>query len=490
MSALLALVPPLAARPAEAPAPAAASETPPATPERAELAAAVSAFERWVSGHGGVLGAVVTDIENGEVWASAGAERALNPASNAKIVTAAAALTELGPDYRFATGLYGVLEGDRVRTLVLRGNGDPSLGHEHLYRLASSLVARGLRKVDRLLVDHSYFDERFVPPAFDEQPNEWAGFRAPVSAVAIDRNTVTLVVVPGRAKQVAQAWFEPAGVVPRDRIEGAVETRAPGSGQAITLALAPGEPALSAKLGGHVAEGLPLMRFTRRLDDPRLVPGLALRQILLELDVQVPATVALGGADEKAVLALHTSEPLAALLLDVGKYSDNFAAEMVLKVLGGERRALPASSEGGAAVTRAWLERIGAWSPDARFTNGSGLFDATRISARALVAVLAHAARDPRVSAEFVSQLAIAGVDGTLQSRLRQWAPSRAIRAKTGTLAKVNALSGYVLGEAGAPRLAFSLMVNDLAGQGYEIRRRMDDVVSLAARARGLAPRR
>ena len=77
--------------------------------------------------------------------------------------------------------------------------------------------------------------------------------------------------------------------------------------------------------------------------------------------------------------------------------------------------------------------------------NGSGLFDANRLSAATLTRVLSHAYRDPRLSAEFVAQLSIGGVDGTLRSRLRNHRKRRVVRAKTGTLARVVALSGFVL---------------------------------------------
>jgi D-alanyl-D-alanine carboxypeptidase/D-alanyl-D-alanine-endopeptidase (penicillin-binding protein 4) len=416
---------------------------------------------------------------SGEVWGESNPDIALNPASNAKLVTGAAALTRLGPSFRFATGLYGVVEGERVATLVLRSNGDPSLGMGDLWQLGAALKQRGVRRVERVLVDQSRFDTRYVPPAFEQQPDEWAGFRAPISAVALERNTVTLVVVPARAGASARTWFEPPGLL---EATGSVQTRAPGSGQAVTLALAPREGALAATLGGHVAEGLPELRFTKRLDDPRKAPGLALVAVLGSLGVSVPKQVGLGGGEIQEALALHASPPLSALVLELGKNSDNFYAEMLLRALAAEQGKLPATSEDGAALVRAWLTRLDAWSSDARFTNGSGLFDADRISARSLVKVLAAASRDPRISAEFVAQLSIGGVDGTLKGRFAEWAAGRNVRAKTGTLAQVNALSGYVLPSDGSAPIAFALMVNGVAGQGAELRRQMDDIVNRVAR--------
>ena len=461
------------------PAPVAGPSPASATTARTDVQAAVDALARWAEDHGGTLGAAVLHTGSGELWAQSNADVALNPASNAKIITSAAALSRLGPSFRFATGLYGVIEGERVGTLVLRSNGDPSLAMADLWQLAASLKQRGVRKVERILVDQSRFDGRFVPPAFEQQPDEWAAFRAPISAVALERNAVTLVVVPTRAGAPARAWLEPPGVL---ELTGSVQTRAPGSGQKVSLSLASREGVLTAALGGQVAQGLPELRFARRLDDPRRAPGLALAAALNALGVSAPKQVALGGETVLDVLALHPSPPLASLVTELGKNSDNFYAEMLLVALAAEQGKLPASSEDGAALVRAWLQRIGAWSDDARFTNGSGLFDADRVSARSLVKVLAHASRDPRIASEFVAQLAIGGVDGTLRGRFSEFAATRSVRAKTGTLAQVNSLSGYVLPSDGTPPMAFALIVNGVAGNAGAIRKQMDDIVRRVAR--------
>jgi D-alanyl-D-alanine carboxypeptidase/D-alanyl-D-alanine-endopeptidase (penicillin-binding protein 4) len=117
-----------------------------------------------------------------------------------------------------------------------------------------------------------------------------------------------------------------------------------------------------------------------------------------------------------------------------------------------------------------------------RVTNGSGLFDANRSSPRALTSLLRSAWEDPRVSTDFVAQLAIGGVDGTLKNRLRAWSDTRAIRAKSGTLAATVALSGYVLRPAGQNPVAFSVIVSDCRGKSAEARNAIDKFVDGVAR--------
>src|SRR5690606_3060998 len=99
------------------------------------------------------------------------------PASNMKLITAAVTLARLGSEYRFSTGLYGEISAGKVDPLVLRGHGDPSLGTEDLWEIGRALAHLGVTEVGSILVDQSRFDDQFVPPAFEQQPNEWAGFR-------------------------------------------------------------------------------------------------------------------------------------------------------------------------------------------------------------------------------------------------------------------------------------------------------------------------
>jgi D-alanyl-D-alanine carboxypeptidase/D-alanyl-D-alanine-endopeptidase (penicillin-binding protein 4) len=113
--------------------------------------------------------------------------------------------------------------------------------------------------------------------------------------------------------------------------------------------------------------------------------------------------------------------------------------------------------------------------------NGSGLFDADRVTAASTTVLLRAMARDPVAGPEYVAQLSIGGVDGTLRHRFREWADVHAVRAKTGTLDAVAALSGYVMGPPGRGGVAFSILVNGISGKVGAARGRMDRVVDAAA---------
>ncbi|MCA9629326.1 MAG: D-alanyl-D-alanine carboxypeptidase/D-alanyl-D-alanine-endopeptidase [Myxococcales bacterium] len=467
-------------------------------PAAASLSARIDELRSWVKEGKGKLSLRVLDVETGQRVAGVDDELALNPASNMKVVTAAAALELLGPDFSFRTGVYGDLNDTHSSSLVLRGDGDPSFGMGDVWRLASALVQSGLRQVDGdVLVDQSRFDGQYVPPAFDQQPNEWAYFRAPVSAVALDENTVTLNVVPTAPGKPARIWFDPPGFV---NVSGHVRSDEQGKGQSIQLRLAPDGNKLRADLDGHIADGLPRQRFSKRVDDPTLLAGFALAHALESLGVEIKGKVKPGGSGEKRELVHVSSAPLNVLVQRLGKDSDNFYAEMVFKAIAAHANpGEPSTFKQAAVQVSEWLAQV---TPEGSRTapapsgsaalggsaapamsgqsadvilNGSGLFDANRLSAATLTRVLSHAYRDPRLSAEFVAQLSIGGVDGTLRSRLRNHRKRRVVRAKTGTLARVVALSGFVLRDGKEP-YAFSILVNGIADHAG-VRRRMDRVV-------------
>lgn len=428
------------------------------------------------------LGVSVTDARSGQELFAFAAEEARNPASNQKLLTAAAALRYLGAGFTFRTAICGRVADGRLSALVLRSNGDPSLSAGVFEEMARELRARGVHEVHDILVDQSAFDRRWVPPGFEQQPEEWAAFRAPVSAVAFERNGVIVNVTPGRAGARAEVRFEPAGFVD---VLGSITTDPAGKKQHLRVGLAPLGSRLVARVSGSIGPEHGPLRYRLRVDDPSVFAGYGLRRALEVTGVKVTGAICEGGQSEKNELVVRRSRPLSELLAALGKDSDNFYAEMLLKALGGELRGQPASSAAGADVALGYLREIGAPLDGASITNGSGLFDSNRLSPRTLTALLGAAYRDPKLSAAFVEHLAVGGVDGTLERRFEKLAADRAVRAKTGTLANAVALSGYVFGANRANPIAFSILVEGTKGRAGAVRNRVDQAVEALARESG-----
>jgi D-alanyl-D-alanine carboxypeptidase/D-alanyl-D-alanine-endopeptidase (penicillin-binding protein 4) len=470
------------AAPAAAPAPIAAD--PPVDPA-SPLNDAVRRLLNAPALSGGQVTVAVLDVASGRYLAAHGAHALMNPASNAKLYTAAVALATLRGDHRFVTSLNGTLKDGAVDgNLTLRGFGDPSLTKDDLAGLVAELKTRGVRRIEGdLVVDQRFFDGETTPPAFEQQPNEWAPFRAPVAAVSVDENTVTLSIRPGAAGNVATASFSPPGFVD---IDGSVRTEN-GGGDHVILDLSPGDHRLNAKLSGSIGEDAHVVRYTRRVEDPTLLAGYVVKQLLADAGIAFKGAITTAGPRAPTripVLASHDSAPLSTLLYELGKSSDNFYAEMVLKSLGGEAQSAPARTADGAALVMRWLEHNGASDPGMVIKNGSGLFDANRVTAGSVVSLLRAAWRDPAIQPEFVAQLAIGGVDGTLRKRFASHRQAKDIRAKTGTLQDTAALSGYVLAADGGSPLAFSILVNHIPGKVGDARTAMDAFVEAVSASR------
>jgi len=416
----------------------------------------------------------ILDVASGKMLASYNEHRALNPASNAKLYTAAAALAILHGDHRYETSLSGVVKGTSVSSVTLRGYGDPSLSSSDIAAMANELRERGVRRVDGdILVDQKFYDDQTTPPAFDQKPNEWAAFRAPVSALAINENTVTLEIRPSEAGQTAHAFFEPPGFVD---VDGTVTTGQGSGADTVGLVLSKNGERLSAKLSGDVGEDAKVVRFTRRVDDPTLLAGYVLRAALEQAQIKVSGDVK-AGSGKGPVIAKHLSAPLSSLLYALGKNSDNFYAEMIFKSLAAEKKGRPGHAQDAAEIVSKTIADLGASDPGIVIKNGSGLYDANRVTTSSIVHLLRSAWRDAAIQPEYVAQLSIGGVDGTLHGRFRSDHDRRAVRAKTGTLDDAIALSGYVLGPPGKEPIAFSILFNKIPGHAAHARGDADRLV-------------
>jgi serine-type D-Ala-D-Ala carboxypeptidase/endopeptidase (penicillin-binding protein 4) len=425
------------------------------------------------------VGVEAIEIDTGRVLVAAGEHQPLNPASNAKLVTAITALSVLKPEHRFETGLYGpggkgsVLSG----ALVLKGYGDPSLSVGDLYEMALELKRDGVKRIDGgIVVDQRFHDDQFTPPAFEQQPNEWMPFRAPVAAISLNENVIVATIRPSGGEHAIVSFWPPGFV----DVEGTVKL-ADGGGANVQMVLGPSatDPTrMKAHVSGSIPADVKGVTYYRRVEDPRLLAGYALKAVLNDLGIEVKGDIRSGATGSHTLLARHQSAPLAALLLPVGKQSDNFYAEMILKALGGEKKGKPAQTAGGAELATKLLTQIGALDNGVVVKNGSGLFDANRATAHELATLLRWAYREPSIQGEVLTHLSIGGVDGTLHGRFRSEHARRAVRAKTGTLDDAVALSGYVLAPPGKSPVAFSILINNCKGKVSQARGFADKLVA------------
>ncbi len=149
--------------------------------------------------------------------------------------------------------------------------------------MVQELKGYGVKRIDGDIdVDQEFYDELTTPPAFEQQPNEWAAFRAPVSAVALDENCITLTVRPSSLGAPAQLEVDPPGFVDLD---GTVRTEHAGAADDVQLELAGSGLRMTAHVSGGIGADSRLVRYTRRAEDPRLPAGFALKALLEKADV-------------------------------------------------------------------------------------------------------------------------------------------------------------------------------------------------------------
>lgn len=429
----------------------------------------------------------VVDLATGKELISRDADKGLNLASNAKVLTGVAALSGLGGGFRWRTAVYAAVPdetGTVAGDLYIRGRGDPVLTVEGLRSLAHDVAARGVRNVEgRLVVDATYFDNAVEPPHFDEQPKERAAFRAPVASFGVARSAYTVVVMaePGGAAKVTLE--PPLGdyvKLTRDEVTSVTAGRT-----RLRLDTKVKRDHLELEITGQIRAGEGSWDLRRRVDDPARYAAEVFRKALAEQGVKIrQRTIAYGPVPPTAKLvAAHDSPTLADVLRSMNKHSDNYVAEVMLKTLGAETKGTPgpATWADGLAALRVQLAKLGLTGAF-RSENGSGLYASTEVSTKQLVGLLVAAHKDYRIGPDLVASLPVGGLDGTLARRWNGKPAQGRVRAKTGTLDKVSTLAGFI-GVEGGHLLAFAILVNDIpAGQRGIVRTMADDMVdSLAA---------
>jgi D-alanyl-D-alanine carboxypeptidase/D-alanyl-D-alanine-endopeptidase (penicillin-binding protein 4) len=437
--------------------------------------------------NGAKLSVMVSEPDSGKVVYGRSEKTGLNAASNVKIVTSAASLAMLGPEYRWKTAVYGparasgrVLDpgGDLPGDLYLRGSGDPTMATRDLVELATELTAQGLRRIrGSLVVDATFFDNVSVGPAFD-QKDDSAPYRAPSSAMSLNNNTVAITISPAAVPGgPAKVVVDPPS--PYFIITGQVVTARRGPASPLIETIDGGNGTTRVLVAGRVRLGADPRTYVRRVVHPELFVGYTFREILRKRGVVVDRPIRLEPlpASGFRALATHDSPPLAVVMQELNKRSINFAAEQVIRTLGAEVIGRPGSWEKGVEATSRYLDSVGIPRQSYRMVNGSGLYDSNRFSAEQITQVLRAAMRDFRIAGEFLASLSVAGADGTLAQRMAGTIAERYVRAKTGTLANVSCLSG-VAGAPGQKPLVFSILMNDV-GSPFEARAIQDRAVEI-----------
>ncbi|MCB9488795.1 MAG: D-alanyl-D-alanine carboxypeptidase/D-alanyl-D-alanine-endopeptidase [Deltaproteobacteria bacterium] len=407
---------------------------------------------------GAQVGILAKSLATGRVLYQRNAQVPLIPASTNKVVTSAAALSVLGPKFRFRTEIYtdGPVSADGTVTgnLYIKGYGDPSITVEEAWLIAHEIHGHGIRRVTGDLIgDESYFDDvRFYDAWGFDQPRSYA---TPLGALSFNWNTVQAYVAPAaQANQPAHVTLNPEAdlitLVNKVKTCGKCSARISGGLSNNTFVVR-----------GRIPVGGDSRTAFAPVEEPLPFAVSALRKFLEKEGVEIAGADRAGIVPPEASrLMSHKSRELSQILRYLMRFSNNLTAECVQRTVGVQKFGAPATREKAVEAVTSFLKTNGLYHDGIVVDDGSGLSRNNRQSPESLVGILYHMSRQPELFAEYLEMMAIGGVDGTLANRFNNSALEHRVRGKTGYLWGVVTLAGYTWNSAGEP-YAFAVMVND-----------------------------
>jgi D-alanyl-D-alanine carboxypeptidase/D-alanyl-D-alanine-endopeptidase (penicillin-binding protein 4) len=478
----------------------------------AELKSRIEEIVRQPELEPGFFAVKIVSLDTGLLIYEQSANKFVRPASNMKLYTVAAAFDRLTPDYHFMTSVYakekpddGKIKGD----LIVYGRGDPSLAarfnngdyFKGINDLAGRIVAAGVKRVKGDLVgDESYFNGAPLGSGWEWEDLQW-GYGAQVSALTINDNAIDLTVKPGE-KVGAAAVITSGPPATFMTIANRATTGPKGSKSELqlyrglggnTLEVSGSLPQGDSGFIGSVAIPDPALAFATMLRDALVKRGVKIDGRVRTLDARAAASIVpnplmaqtqttnVPPQPMPVEIASLQSPPFTLIAAHTLKPSQNLYTEIILRTLGRLTSVGPSQTneEAGLIVVRNFLRQAGASESDLALNDGSGLSRNDMITANATVQLLIFMSKH-RYFAQFRDALPIAGVDGTLRTRMRGTPAEGNVRAKTGSLSSVASLSGYVTTAAGE-HLVFSMMLNNYPDASALRRDSIDAIAVLLA---------
>jgi D-alanyl-D-alanine carboxypeptidase/D-alanyl-D-alanine-endopeptidase (penicillin-binding protein 4) len=420
-------------------------------------------------------GILVQPLSKGQTLYSRDAQKYFTPASNLKLLTTAAALKQLGANFRIRTSIYQ--NGNGVLRVV--GRGDPSLSDTQLQTLAQQLKQKGITQIHRLIADDSYIQGDIVNPTWqweDVQSDDGA----PVSSFILNQNIFSLKLVPqavGKSLQVV--WIDP-GEAKQWQIINQSLTVAQSQSTYVNVTRELSGTVL--RIQGELTTNSEPSLIDLPVIDPTYYFLRRFRTALAKEKIPLGQTLVVTGGVNKEEIAFVESPPLSDLLMETLQNSNNLYAEALLRALAVKKTRMKnqTSADVGLEVVKANLTQLGVDPANYVLVDGSGLSRRNLVTPEAFVETLRGMAKTPAGSV-YRASLPVAGKSGTLKDRFQNTSAEGIVQAKTGTLTGVVSLSGYVNSPKYEP-LVFSIIVNQSEQPTTVVRQAIDEIVVLLTR--------
>jgi D-alanyl-D-alanine carboxypeptidase/D-alanyl-D-alanine-endopeptidase (penicillin-binding protein 4) len=415
------------------------------------------------------IGIVVQDMQNGNLLYSRNANRLFMPASNMKLLTAIAALSYLGPNYTFPTQLLTdapwhtsiPVKTSLTGNLHLKFSGDPNLDFNQLEALLAKLKAAGISTIKgNLYLDTSTYDQAELGPGWMWDDLNYA-FAAPISAFMLEHNRIKFNLLP--AHQVGMLSkilpVEQSSAFKFVHINNQVVTVNNNYTCEIRIE---SDKQNNYTLSGCIKANQPPICVELAIRNLKLYARAALEYLLNKQHLKLQGVISYGTCPVTAmIIAQHSSNPLAMLTTEMLKDSDNLIAGTLFKTLGAHYYQQKGTWQNGSSASQAILQQQLTdinWNRIS-IKDGSGMSSYNLVTPQLLGDVLYTAYQQPQLRDYLWNALAIAGVDGTLKHRMLNTLGHNNVRAKTGTMASVSALSGYLTTRS-QHTLAFVILIN------------------------------
>ncbi len=396
-------------------------------------------------------------------------DKMMSPASVAKLVSTGCSLLELGPAFTFDThyGFTGKIQGDTLKgDFVITGSGDPSFVIEDLKEdLEKIRFLYDLKKIEGDLVfDASYLANKGIPISEGFEGDAGRSFTALITPTPINQNSFSLWLAPDPRgnKKVVFAEFPAMSL----KLKLINQSKIGSAGVNVNF-----DPDTNtARSSGSMSADADPKGFYRSTSDAYGYFVKLFKRVWTELGGEWSKEnyriETAGVKSEK--LWVRNSRSLSRILMDVNKFSLNFAAEQVLLAAGVKFKGRPASAEKSQLVLADCYQKLGLNPSGFAMANASGLSRETQIKSASMTQYLSAIERHAFAS-EFKTSLSLSGIDGTYRSKMKNY-PALA-RVKTGTLKDVRSVAGYLANAQGTRSGNFALFFNNSSPSDQKILR-------------------
>jgi len=424
-------------------------------------------------------GILIKNLSSDQILYSRDAQKYFIPASTTKILTTAAAWQKLGKDFRIRTSIHQGDEGN----FYLVGRGDPSFNNAQLTALAQKLQQRGIRSINKLIVDDSYFQGEYIDSSWQWEDIQ-ADYGAPVNSLMVNENTGVLTLSPTKiGEKLNITWsndielysgIENNSITVAENEPRFVQVTRDLKGQVLKIdgKLPINSP--SQTIGLSVID--PIDNFLKNLRLTWAKVGINVKEIEPIFEYQHYKI-----AEQKPEIAVVESLTLPDLLKEVNRNSNNLYAESLLRHLGNSESTNKNETtvNQGLKILKTTLSEWGIEPNTYMIVDGSGLSRKNLISPEALVKTLQVMAKSPDANL-FRASLATGGINGTLKNRFLKTPAWGIVQGKTGSMTGVISLSGYI-NVPNYDDLVFSMIVNQ-SQQPSAVRKAMDEIIILLAK--------